>query len=278
MNTGYQYTRCAVCGEVIWQEGPGRRRATCSDACRKALSRARRAGMEPREYVTRRGEKRVREWEQVYGPFESVGRWDPMLLREKLIQQVTQRIRVPRCKQCERPYRNGSGPGGGFCTKTCKRTYRIEVKQVKALADQRRVRLVGKKRRMGLCAWCGAPVGEIGGQQQYCGSACRQAAYRARWGTCPVCGDRFAREQWGAEVKIYCSGRCRRKHQKAAEKDRRHARARSPKACRECGAMFIDASTRPGRQVYCGSRCKGRAAYHRRREASGEIREGGVYT
>ena len=156
------------------------------------------------------------------------------------------------CEHCGKPLPETATVARRFCDATCARRARDVI--------AKRKRLESKAGR--LCAWCGAPMApQMKAFAKFCCDACQVAArvdYDSRKlrkakaaRRCQHCGGPMPVDRKHAK---FCCERC----QIAAGRERAKVkrgpvqdRARKPKPCEHCGAMF---KGRPG-QRFCGKSC-----------------------
>lgn len=221
----YDYWRyhCYVCRGPISQPLRGRRRRTCSEACRTRLHRDRVARSDEGRWDKRcrAAERVLRRWEKRFGPLDLPIPGEARLtLRDRLHFRLTRDIPIKLCERCGRPFVRDQMGGHPirYCTDECmwasgedRRALREALAGHAGACDPR----VDVRRGLGLplavCAQCGKPYPRYDKRRRTCSDACRQAAYRARWGKCLNCRGRFRKGSTRGKAGIrhkFCSDHC----------------------------------------------------------------------
>lgn len=244
---------CHMCQRWMVQRKRGRRRITCSDACRQARRRflqgknSKRSIRIKKRIEARRGlpfEERS-FGEQFHAPVLELGykRW------------------VYECLACGKPFVVERVPRGApmryFCSDAChQKTYYHWKRFEEAFArehlyrtriDPRVLKRLEHMKLSPLCPQCKKPFAPNttlegkrmrGRPRKYCSDACRKAAYERRWKTnygrarvhrfheCVECGTKHDRtDTMGRRQKRFCSDPCRRHFEDRVKAIRKKMRA-----------------------------------------------------
>ncbi len=277
--------RCLICGRPLQPSVTGRRRLTCSPACRQKRYRIRRQArrFEALELAraNRRADRQLAALERRFGPFSdqppAPGRASP---RRRIRWSLSRGFSLDPCVECGRPMLD-SGPGRRYCSGSCRyraftrrRAVRDALYKRRILPDRRVYRLLGKRQYFPVCAHCRIPFVRAtprGRPPRYCSKKCRDAAFWRRChrpvvrrAICPGCGGRFSARR---PLQRFCARLC-------ADRARRRARyvgrtgANVVDRCIVCGAAFEPPPVRQGRvdRRYCSLRCRLVASRRRRKQ------------
>ena len=230
-----EQTFCKVCLKPLKQPKTGRRRETCSDACRQKLYRNLKRARGP--YVSRtllredrEGELRVRAYERKHGQLP----W-------RVQYRIKRGLPVLECAVCGRPFildQLNPPHQSRYCSTTCckrarwqRKKVRRAVERAEGLIDDFDLWRVEYRIRheawysIRICVECELPFvidTNYGPPPKYCSARCRMQAYERRYRRryrrkrlhrykdCPVCGGRFdTHDSAGRRNRLYCSERCK---------------------------------------------------------------------
>jgi predicted nucleic acid-binding Zn ribbon protein len=264
---------CVVCYKPITQPKRGRRRVTCSDACRQKLHRTRNRGDEwKRQWEA--AKRQVARWEKKYGE-----------VNPRLVVRLSRGMAYQRCRVCHKPFISDARPlTAKYCSPECtKRAYDrkwygeheppagsiIEPLPDDTLTRKRIELRLDRGWPLKTCPACGKLFIDDGTRPaKYCSKRCRQAMWRylnpPTYRKCAHCEKRFRVKKHHRNTQKYCSRKClwraREVRRRPAPKQRR---------CLECGVTFVV----KGNQKWCSHACW-QKAYNRQRREAYKRREG----
>jgi hypothetical protein len=264
--------RCSVCSSPITLSSNGRRRLTCSDACRQKRYRHRKRhhrDVEPNRNA-RAADRLLRRAERSRGRADETPLYVNRRItrRDQILFDLRFGVPLENCQWCARPMTLHAGFGGRrrCCSKYCREKFleychRFDDAMIRAgrhLDPIVKMRLrdfvfYGDKPpavlrfEVNICDHCRMPYPVYGLTSRFCSKRCRQAAWRSARRLCKYCGRRF-KFRPGGKKQLYCSKACKSRS--------RRVPTPADRACEVCHKVFTPNRFHPDTQCFCSARCK----------------------